>query len=217
MWTGVNRCEQVWTGVNRCEQVWTGLNKSEQVWSTVFLRPWAARCPNFAYPSTKLLHLYTLQKPLNVRGITRVLWNFTRIGRKTKKLWLSIIPAWTLSEQPSSKRCELQLFLAAIRQAVRRKTLHLGSLNMQFQQDWPKDEKVTTLHFFASKLFCSLSRFSCLIIHASKLRKLSPDWALWCASREMGIFSLSQLHRAYVFAKLSISWAEICNSQQDRT
>ena len=29
------------------------------------------------------------------------MWNFTRIGPKTKKLWLSIIPARTLSDQPS--------------------------------------------------------------------------------------------------------------------
>ena len=42
----------------------------------------------------------------------------------------------------TSKRCELQLFLAGIRQAVRRlKAIHLGRLNMQFQQDCPKDKK----------------------------------------------------------------------------
>ena len=36
----------------------------------------------------------------------------------------------------------MQLFFAIIRQAVRRlKALHLGCLNMQFQQDWPEDEK----------------------------------------------------------------------------
>ena len=44
------------------------------------------------------------------------------------------------------RRCELQLFLAGIRQAVRRlKALYLGRLNMQFQQDCLKDEKITAL------------------------------------------------------------------------
>ena len=43
------------------------------------------------------------------------------------------------------KRCELQLFLA-LRQAVRRwKSLDLGSLNMQFQQDGPKGKQITAL------------------------------------------------------------------------
>ena len=72
VWRGMNRCEQVWTGVDRCEQAWKGLNRFEQV-STVFPRPWVARCPNFAYPSTKLHQLYTFGKPLNVCGMPRVL------------------------------------------------------------------------------------------------------------------------------------------------
>ena len=60
-------------------------------------------------------------------------------------------------EQPSQiwttpKRCELQLFFAVIRQAIRRlKALNLGSLNMQFQQDWPKDKKITALLSFWRK------------------------------------------------------------------
>ena len=50
---------------------------------------------------------------------------------------------------PPPKRCELQLFFAGIRQAVRRlKAVHLGNLNMQFQQDWPKDKTITTLLIF---------------------------------------------------------------------
>ena len=41
------------------------------------------------------------------------------------------------------KRCELQLFFAGIGQAICGwKALDLGSLNMQFQQDWPKDKKL---------------------------------------------------------------------------
>ena len=47
------------------------------------------------------------------------------------------------------KRCELPLFLAALVQAVRCwKALDLGSLNMQFQHDWPKDEEITALSIF---------------------------------------------------------------------
>ena len=79
-----------------------------------------------------------------------------RSGGKTKKLWLSIIPAQRLSEQrfgTTPKRCELQLFFAAIRQAIRRwKAIHLRRLNMQFQQDWPKDKTITGLSIFGGKL-----------------------------------------------------------------
>ena len=39
------------------------------------------------------------------------------------------------------KRCELPLFFAVLGRAICRwKALDLGSLNMQFQQDWPKDK-----------------------------------------------------------------------------
>ena len=52
------------------------------------------------------------------------------------------------------KRCELQLFFAAIRQAIHHwKALDLGSLNMQFQQDWPKDKKnYSSFKFLPEKL-----------------------------------------------------------------
>ena len=77
-------------------------------------------------------------------SISRVrMWNFTRIGRKIKKLRLSINPARRQWPGTPTKRCELPLFFAGIRQAIRRwKALNLGSLNMQFQQDWPKDKKL---------------------------------------------------------------------------
>ena len=42
------------------------------------------------------------------------------------------------------KRCELQLFFAVWRY----KAIHLGRFNMQFQQDWPKDKKITALLIF---------------------------------------------------------------------
>ena len=89
--------------------------------------------------------------------ISRVrMWNFTRIRHKKKKLWLLIIPARTLLEQPGlgppPKRCELQLFFAGVRQAVWHwKALDIGRLNMQFQQDWPKDEKITALLYSCRK------------------------------------------------------------------
>ena len=47
---------------------------------------------------------------------------------------------------PTPKRCELPLFLAALGPAMRGwKALDIVSLNMQFQHDWPKDEKITAL------------------------------------------------------------------------
>ena len=47
------------------------------------------------------------------------------------------------SPGPTQKRCELPLFLAALGQAVCGwKAFDLGSLDMQFQQDWPKDKKL---------------------------------------------------------------------------
>ena len=56
-----------------------------------------------------------------------------------------------LSASPGQtpKRCEPQLFLAALGQVIRcSKAVALGSLNMQFQHDWPKDRKITALLLF---------------------------------------------------------------------
>ena len=78
-----------------------------------------------------------------------------------KKLWLSIIPARRLSEQPgcgnTPKRCEPPLFCTAIQPALRCwKALDLGHLNMLFQQDWPKEKITAFLSFLLEKLkfFC---------------------------------------------------------------
>ena len=50
------------------------------------------------------------------------------------------------SPGPTLKRCEPQLFLAALGEVMRcSKALDLRSLNMQFQHDWPKDKKITAL------------------------------------------------------------------------
>ena len=56
------------------------------------------------------------------------------------------------SPGPTPKRCETQLFLAALGQVIRcSKALNLGSLNMQFQHDWQKDKKITALSIFWQK------------------------------------------------------------------
>ena len=59
-----------------------------------------------------------------------------------------------LSASPglTPKWCELPFFLAALGQDICGwKALGLGSLNMQFQQDWPKDKKITALLIFCLK------------------------------------------------------------------
>ena len=56
------------------------------------------------------------------------------------------------SPGPTPKRCELPLLFAALEQAVCGwKALDLGILNMQFQQDWPKDKEITALLIFCRK------------------------------------------------------------------
>ena len=61
----------------------------------------------------------------------------------------AVLSAWP---GPTPKRCELPLFLAALGQAVRAwKALDLGSLNMQFQHNWPKDKQITALLIFCRK------------------------------------------------------------------
>ena len=50
---------------------------------------------------------------------------------------------WGAQFGTTPKRCELQLFFAGIAYPIWRwKALDLGRLNMQFQQDWPKDKKL---------------------------------------------------------------------------
>ena len=72
---------------------------------------------------------------------------------------------FSASPGPTPKRCELQLFLAALGQVIRcskvvdlgslnmqfircSKVVDLGSLYMQFQHDCPKDKKITALLLF---------------------------------------------------------------------
>ena len=48
------------------------------------------------------------------------------------------------SPGPTPKRCEPQVFLATLGKVICCwKALDLGSLNLQFEHDWPKDKKIT--------------------------------------------------------------------------
>ena len=70
---------------------------------------------------------------------------------------------------------------------------------MELQQDWRKDEKnYTSFNFLAEN------------------RKILLAAALWCGSRGIASFSLSQLFGQYDNGKLSITSVEICSFQQDR-
>ena len=74
------------------------------------------------------------------------------------------------SPGPTPKRCELPLFLAALGQAALGqavcdwKALDLGSLNMQFQQDWPEDRKITALLIFLPENLKNFAQLS-FIMH----------------------------------------------------
>ena len=58
----------------------------------------------------------------------------------------AVLPA---SPGPTPKGCEPQLFLATLGQVIHcSKALDVGSLNMQFQQDWPKDKNITAFLIF---------------------------------------------------------------------
>ena len=60
---------------------------------------------------------------------------------------------WAYQLGTTPKRCELQVLLARIRQAMRRlKAFHLGRLNMEFQQDCPKDKKLQLFYFLPENL-----------------------------------------------------------------
>ena len=65
----------------------------------------------------------------------------------------------TLSSPENPKKVRSTTFLAAIGQAVCRwKALNVGSSKMQFQQDRPKDTKITALSIFWRKTKKNFSR-----------------------------------------------------------
>ena len=74
------------------------------------------------------------------------------LGTSCTKAVLSASPGKT------TKRCEPQLFLAALGQVLCcSKALDLRSLNMQFQQVWPKEKNYSSFKFLLENLekFCS--------------------------------------------------------------
>ena len=99
----------------------------------------------------------TSRTPLDSSGLAELKYAFfCRAGRNTKKLRLwnrceKFGPGFnsctkavlSASPGPTPRRCEPQLFLAALGQVIRcSKAVDLGSLNMQFEHDWPKDKKL---------------------------------------------------------------------------
>ena len=102
--------------------------------------------------------------------------NFTRIGPKTKKLWLSIVPALRRSYQPRLGQPQ-------------------KGVNCNFS--WPHLDKSCVVRKLSTSeaWICSFSmivqkikNYSSFNFFAWKLRKISLDWALWCASTGSTIF-----------------------------
>ena len=130
--------------------LWTGGNStlSRFNWRKV----WTGMKCNFSWEHCQ--KRYIIRK----LSISRVrMWNFTRIEPKKLKVMAfnnsctkAVLAA---SPGPTPKRCEPELFLAALGQVIRcSKALNLGSLNVQFQHDWQKDKKYSSFYFFAWEL-----------------------------------------------------------------
>ena len=128
LWTGSDRLGQVWTSQNRCEALFFFSCESHavQIWPTPrtcvqfsnrtsletlrtlrsggnsassrfnWRKVWTGVKCNFSWEHFP--KRYIIRK-LSLSWVW--MWNFTRIGPKTKKLWLSIIPALRRSYQPS--------------------------------------------------------------------------------------------------------------------
>ena len=136
------------------------------------------------------------------------MWNFTRIGRKTKKLWLSIILALRRSYQPrlgqpqkvwtaaflgrawtSQNRCEALFFLNREKHAVQ--IWHIPQTCVQFSNRYLAQNSTTLGNDGNS----ASSRFS---------------WRqVWTGVKCN--FSSAHLHRPYVVGKLSISQVRMSN------
>ena len=119
LWTGPDKSEQVWSAI--FPQPWvaccsnlahpqtyvqfsnrTSLEtlQPSKVVETTFRHTSIGVMCEMVWSATFLAHL---QEPYVVAklSISQVrMWNFTRIGRKTKKLWLLIIPARRWSHKP---------------------------------------------------------------------------------------------------------------------
>ena len=124
--TGSDRLGKVWTSENRCEalfllnreshtvQIWPSpqtcvqflyrasletLRPSEVVETALRQASIGERC-ELVWSATFLGHFQTrfIIRKFSLSGVR--MWNFTGIGPKTKKLWLSIVLARRPSEQP---------------------------------------------------------------------------------------------------------------------
>ena len=111
------------------------------------------------------------------------MWNVTRRGPKTKKLWLSIFPVQRQSEHPSL--------------GPRQK-----GVNCNFS--WPEFNKPYGVRKLSisdawiwsfSRIAQKIKKLQLSFI-AWKLRKISLDWALWCGSRRIDNFSLLRQWKA---------------------
>ena len=123
----------------------------------------------------------------------------------TKGVW-----AYRLGTTP--KRCELPLFFAGIAEVVYCwKAVHLGSLNMQFQQDWPKDKKYSSFNFWPenlekfrlTELYCAPLEGSTIFLYRSSSGRTSFE-SCGLAELNYAIFSRTghktkKLRRSNVF------------------
>ena len=92
---------------------------------------------------------------------------------------------WAARLGTTPKTCELQLFLAALGQVIHcSKALDLGSLNMQFQHDWPKDKKIAALLIFlpenlekyrSTELYDALLEGSTIFLYCSSTSRTPLD------------------------------------------
>ena len=78
---------------------------------------------------------------------------------------------FSASPGPTPKRCEPQLFLATLGQVIRcSKAVDFGSLNMQLQQDWHKDKKITALLIFLPQ---NLEKYRSTELYDAPLERLT--------------------------------------------
>ena len=127
--------------------------------ASVGRKVWTGMMCNFISPHH---HVRKIAGNLSIRRVWKL--NFTRIGHKKRKLMdfdsSGTKAVWAAWLRTTTKRFELELFLAGVRQAVQRyKAIHLRRLIMQLKQDCPKDKKITPLSIFwwKTKKFARLS------------------------------------------------------------
>ena len=123
------------------------------------------------------------------------------------------------SPGPTPERCEPQLFLAALRQVIRcSKALNVGSSNMQFQHNWPKDKKITALLLFLpenlekyrlTELYDAPLEGSTIFLYCSSTSRTPLD-SSGLAELKYAFFSRTgrntkKLRRSNLFNRLSLS------------